>query len=116
MGDLVDRAAALERVGGDLELLQELAQLFLEDSARQLVQMRQAIAQGNGHALQQAAHALKGSVAIFGAPEAVAAAQQLEALGRTEDLGPATESLTALEEHIQRLKPALEALGHKRLA
>ena len=54
---LLDRTAALGQVGGDLDLLRELVDLFREDWPRLLNQMAEAITQGDLHQLQQNAHA-----------------------------------------------------------
>ena len=67
----LDRQLALSRVGGDHELLSEIAILFLEDGPRAVAQIQQAIEQGDARRLESAAHALKGSVANFGARAAV---------------------------------------------
>ena len=69
-----DRAAALEGLDGDEELLQDLAAVFLEDSPRLMAAVRQAVAEGDPGRLERAAHSLKGSVANFGARAASEAA------------------------------------------
>jgi HPt (histidine-containing phosphotransfer) domain-containing protein len=106
----VDRAAALERVGGDRELLKELVDLFREDCPRALQEIEDALAQGNARQLQQAAHGLKGSVGIFGATATVAAAQRLESIGQSGDLTGAAEAYDALQVQLRRLDPALDEL------
>jgi hypothetical protein len=54
---------------------------------------------------------LKSSVANFAARGTFDAALKLEMMGRQGDLRYAEEACTALEEEIERLKPALETLG-----
>ena len=49
-----DKAVALSRVGGDIELLKEIAVLFLEDYPRSLTDLRDAV-----HARFQAGAAVK---------------------------------------------------------
>ena len=80
---VLDRAAALARVGGDLDLLKEIAALFLDEYPQALVDMRKALATGDAKTIERSAHGLKGSVANFGARTAVDAAFELEQLGRT---------------------------------
>ena len=46
-GESIDRAALLERVEGDQELLGEMIQLFLGDVPQLLDAMRNALQQGN---------------------------------------------------------------------
>ena len=62
----LDKAVALDRLGGDEELLQEVAELFLEEYPPLMTQIRSAIDNGNSQELERSAHSLKGSVANFG--------------------------------------------------
>jgi len=103
----LDREAALDRVGGDLELLQEVAALFLEEYPVLLSHIRQAIDAGDALALEHSAHSLKGSVGNFGAKSANEAAFQLELAGKTRDLGRAPERLRKLETSLDNLRVAL---------
>ena len=50
-------ALALERVGGDEELLKEIAGLFLEDYPSLITKIEQAIATNDAHNLERAVHA-----------------------------------------------------------
>ena len=109
--ELLDRAQVLRRVGGDLELLKELTDIFLEECPELLSAVREAIAGRDGEALERAAHKIKGAVSNFSAHAAVEAALQLETMGREGDLTGAAPVCTALESSIERLKPALAALG-----
>jgi two-component system, sensor histidine kinase and response regulator len=77
-----DQPTALARVGGDLELLREIAVLFQEECPQALEHLRDAIARGDGPAAGRAAHGLKGSTANFGAAPAVDAALKIEQLAR----------------------------------
>jgi CheY-like chemotaxis protein/HPt (histidine-containing phosphotransfer) domain-containing protein len=106
----LDRAEALARVEGDVELLSELAGLFLEGCDDQVAGLGDAVARGDAEALRALSHSLKGAVATFGARAAFEAAQRLEALGKEGDLGAAAEAQAALAEAMRRLKPELERL------
>ena len=108
--EVFDRDATLARVDGDLEFLMELVELFLEDSPKLLSRIRDAVARGDSKALERAAHTLKGSVGNFDAKATFEAALKLENMGRNEDLSNAEEAYSALEEELERLKPALESL------
>ena len=107
MDPTVDEAEALNRVGGDRELLGELATLFLGECPRQLAGIRAALGGKDYRKLQIAAHTLKGSVATFGARAAEKSALQLEALGRSEHLAGAAELLAELERALDQLRPVL---------
>jgi CheY-like chemotaxis protein len=107
---LLDREAALERAGGDAELLGELADLFLAECPKLMAEVHQAVRAGDASRLRRSAHALKGSVSNFGAAEATAAAQHLEQMGRRQDLSGAEEAWAALQQAMRRLEPALAGL------
>ena len=77
-----DMATALERVDGDLELMTELAGLFLGECPQRMEDIRRAIGERDGPGLERAAHYFKGSVGNFGARRASEAAERLERAGR----------------------------------
>lgn len=106
----LDRQLALSRVGGDLELLREIAVLFVDECPRALAEIHAALAGDDAAKLENAAHALKGSVANFGASAAVAAALRLEHMGRTRQLGEAAETVRALEHALSIVCAELAAL------
>jgi HPt (histidine-containing phosphotransfer) domain-containing protein len=107
---LMDRATALARVGGDLELLREIAALFLDEYPRTLDDIHKALATGDAKLLEHSAHGLKGSVANFCARSAEDAAFQLEQLGRTQRLDQAPAIVSALEQALALLQAELAAL------
>ena len=102
-----DQQAALARVEGDRELLQEVAGLFCEETPELLSAMRESIAHSDSKALEQAAHSLKGTVSSFGAQAAREAACKLEVVGRDGDLARAELAYAELEREIARLIHAL---------
>jgi HPt (histidine-containing phosphotransfer) domain-containing protein len=109
-GDVLDREVALSRVGGDVELLREIAVLFLENYGTWLGELREAAARGDAKVVENTAHGLKGSVANFGAQNAVDAALVLETMGRRRDLTDVSRSVAALEAALAALRPELESL------
>jgi CheY-like chemotaxis protein/HPt (histidine-containing phosphotransfer) domain-containing protein len=112
-GDALDTTKILERIGGDRELLRELAGLFVGDCPRMLSDIQDAVRDGNAEALQKAAHALKGSVSNFGAEAAVQVAFKLEMMGRNQDMTDATQALKELEREIGRVREGLSALAQE---
>lgn len=106
----LDREMALSRAGGDIELLREIATLFLENYAQWMAEIREAATRGDAQALEHGAHGLKGSVANFGADAAVEAALELEQLGRRRNLTEVAKTLNTLELALAALRPELEAL------
>jgi HPt (histidine-containing phosphotransfer) domain-containing protein len=106
-GDILDRREALERVGGDSELLRELIAVFRADGPRLGKEITDALARGDAQKLSRTAHTLKGAVSTFGAASAEAAARQVELLAGQGDLAGAAAAVTHLDTELGRLKHAL---------
>lgn len=105
-----DYRTALDRVGGDAELLKELAQLFLEESARMLAELRAASQRADVKTIERTAHGLKGAVANFGACAATEAALRLEQLGREGNLAEVESALATLEAELAVVQAELARL------
>ena len=105
-------AAHLHRAtGGNQKLQRTLVKSFLQDAPKTLSLIRRAIAKKDAQKLASAAHALKGSISIFGAAKAVSIARELEAMGRSGHLFHAGPQFRALESEFQRIKPELQAIS-----
>jgi two-component system sensor histidine kinase/response regulator len=104
-----DKTKALENLGGDMDLLKEIIEIFLDDFPNQMKQIREGILTGDAEAVEHAAHSLKGSVANFAAKRAYDAAYRLEVLGREGNLEETNEALGDLEKEIEEMKDALDA-------
>ncbi len=107
---VIDREDLMERIGGDLELLEELLELFDEDYPELLNEIRQAILQQNGEQLKRAAHTLKGAVGNFAAIKAHQLALALEKKGEAGDFTNTPELVEQLTAAIQEFKSALKTL------
>jgi HPt (histidine-containing phosphotransfer) domain-containing protein len=105
-----DKEVALSRVGGDVELLKEIAVLFLDDYPKSLKELREAVKARDAKRVERSAHGLKGSVSNFGARPAVEAALQLETMGRAQKLVEVEQVLCSLELALAALRPELESL------
>jgi len=106
-----NRNIALERVGGDEELLREVAQIYLTEYPPLIEKIRSAVGSGDSDALQRAAHTLKGSLATLGAEPAAALALTLESKGRENTLDSAADDLLHLEEELGRVHREMHALA-----
>ncbi len=106
-----DKAEALGRIGGDEELLQELCQIFLEESPKLLQKLQQALASGDSDGVMRAAHSLKGESSYLGAGGTSQAARQFEEMGRSKDLSRAGDTLATLEREVAGLHLHLKALA-----
>lgn len=108
--ELLDRAAALARVEGDAELLSELVRVFLGEWPRLAGELRRALEDADARTLARTAHSLKGSVGNFAARRAWEATERLELMAQSGDLKSAAGACAAVEDEIERLKPALAGL------
>jgi two-component system, sensor histidine kinase and response regulator len=102
-----DPSAALKHVGGDPRLLAKLVRLYLADSARWLMELRQAVDRRDAVAVHRTGHNLKGALVHFELGGAITLAETLEFLGKNANLDGAGEALTALEAELERLQPQL---------
>jgi PAS domain S-box-containing protein len=109
-GVVIDRRALNERTGGDAEAGREVSKLFLEECPKLLVRIHEGIDAGDSHAVERAAHTLKGSVGVFGASAAVNAAFQLETAAREGRLADAPAACLTLEGELGRVESALQSL------
>jgi two-component system, sensor histidine kinase and response regulator len=110
-----EKAEALQRLGGDEDLLRELCQIFLEESPKHLQKLREAIADADAEATMRAAHNLKGELGYLGAAGAMQAAQELEDMGHQQTLSRAAEVFTLLERELSNLHIALRNSDGARL-
>jgi two-component system, sensor histidine kinase and response regulator len=105
---LWDKVEALERLGGDQELLRELCQIFLDESPKLLNQLREAIHDSDSAGVMRAAHGLKGELGYLGAAKATQAARELEDMGHEKNLSRAAEVFVVLDEAFSALHTALK--------
>ncbi|NNE43893.1 MAG: Hpt domain-containing protein [Gemmatimonadetes bacterium] len=101
----------LENVGGDRELLADIVSLFFDSSEGLVRDLRTAVAQADSDALHETAHQLKGALANVGAEAATRAAADLEQIGRRGSMTGMEDALSALEQEMTRLAPALRDLA-----
>ena len=106
----LDREAIFGLVEGDMDLLGELVELFLDSYPCQLLEIREGIEESDPARVKEAAHSLKGSIGNFHATAAIELATALELMGRNGDLSFASQKLTALETEMSLIKTALTAL------
>jgi signal transduction histidine kinase/DNA-binding response OmpR family regulator len=107
---ILDQQALLDRVGGDVEFLRQVIDVFFASWPAQLAQMQQAIAHQDSQQLQEAAHALKGAAGGLQAAATFEAALRLEQIGRAGDMSGAEPALARLEEEVRQLKLSLDEL------
>src|SRR2546422_846572 len=111
-----DREAALENVGGDEELLSEIAELWLSEGLRQLDELRSGLGAKDAAAIEQAAHSLRGSLATLGAARAAAAAGRVERAAADGELSEISEPFADFEHEVARVQPHFRRIATSRAA
>jgi len=89
-------------------LLPNLIRLFIHNAPQALMDMQKALIAADAHAIEMAAHQLKGSSAQFGARRLQSLCGQLEKIGRAGSLQSAGELLTWTERELKRVINSLE--------
>jgi HPt (histidine-containing phosphotransfer) domain-containing protein len=92
-----------ENSGGDPAVMLELAVMFLDESARQLRAIEEALRSGDGGAMQFAAHRLRGGLAIFAVDSAIQAAETVELIGSKKQLVKAPEAVAKLKNELEQI-------------
>jgi len=112
-GDILDSATLLQLVDlddGAYGLLEEMFQIFRDDTLPRIQALDEAIQAGNLEAMGDVAHAIKGASATMGAPRVRAVALALETAGRKGigDVKP-PELFAALQIEFQNAVEALQS-------
>ncbi len=93
-----DAETALHRVGGNVELLQEIGKIFFDGWGDLREQLKTALARDDEDVVSRLAHRIKGSALNLSAGEVAELAGQLEVLGlqlRLDEADPVLERLVA---------------------
>lgn len=80
----LDWSFAMDNVDQDEELLREVLDAFLIEGPQKLDEAKKAMADGDAVTLQRAAHTIKGALRIFGEPDVMQTAENLEMAGKNE--------------------------------
>lgn len=99
----LDLAQLLARVDGDEKLLKRMIATFLRDTPKRLTEIATALRKKAAGEAAALAHALKGSISIFGAEAARNYSQELQERARDGDVAAARQLLAPLNEEIANL-------------
>jgi HPt (histidine-containing phosphotransfer) domain-containing protein len=103
----IDRAAFLDRVGGDYGIMREVAATFCADLPRRMAAIHAAIELGNAQEVERAAHSLRGAAGVIGAARAAEIAGRLESEARAGSLDAAPVLYRQLDSETARVLSAL---------
>ena len=109
--ETLDEVGLMNLVGGNRELVGELAGIFLEDLEPRVTEITTAVLERDAPRLMAGAHALRGSAGSLKAGIVSAAAGVLEKMGRSGELGGVQQALTELNAALVSLRPRLVLLA-----
>jgi len=107
---VLDRENLMNRVNGDLSLLKDLSDLYLEEYPQRLKDVRNAIKQSDFSTIRNAVHNLKGVYLNFGSDKAAEVAKEMEKLANSDDLEAISKMYNELEICSSELQNALESM------
>jgi HPt (histidine-containing phosphotransfer) domain-containing protein len=107
----IDRDLLIERLGGDEELLADVARLFFLDCPERLAAIRTALDDHDAERIRTTAHALKGAAGALSAQGLFDAARTLERMGAEGRLEAAEAVWRGLSVEAANVISALRELG-----
>ena len=106
-----DRHGVLERLGGNLEFLKEMADMFMETAPNLVQKIGIAVDEGNAESLWEQAHTLRGACATIGARSLHALALQIETAAKDRQLGDLRAKFERLGQEFDKLNHELAGLA-----
>lgn len=99
----INKAKALELLGGDEEMFAEICQLFLQHAPNQVQAIEQYLSAKDYENLSRVAHSLKSSAGSVGAEALRALAEQLEKDAKSANLEQVSPILQSLKDEFTRV-------------
>lgn len=106
---IFDYRGAMERMGHDAQLFQDMVDYLHRDGPRWLDEVKSAAAAGDLPRVQYRAHSLKGLISNFGAARAWHAAAALEELARARRSDGLPSAVETLSDTLAELMDALSS-------
>ncbi|WP_435011571.1 response regulator [Tundrisphaera lichenicola] len=104
-----DRRAALENLGGDSELLDEVVGLFLDDCPRLLGAIHEALGSGDSATLERLTHTVSGVASNFAAKSIAEPALKLQVMSKSGNLAGAGVIEGELARAVERFREEVGA-------
>lgn len=105
----------LRQMDGDLSLMEEVIEIFLNETPKRLKKIQRALEMGDLKGLEREAHALKGSAGSLGARQLEERAKKLQSASREGHLEEARRLLEPLRHEVIKLQGQLAQILSKRL-
>ncbi len=105
---LFDRTAFLERINGNVDLMQRVIKVYIEKTPEQLQELKEALRDGDAARIRLLGHAVKGASANIEAPLLKETAYKIECAGKSADLSEVEPLISSFEEIFSRLKATVD--------
>jgi len=102
--NIFDRNSLMDRVGGNEAILENIVQLFLKETPKQIGDLEARLASNNMEEATNVAHSIKGSAGNFGATQMREVAYSLEKYCRDNHIEKANEAFIELKGCFDTLK------------
>ena len=107
---VVNAEEVLVKCGNDIKLVHELCKLFVEESARLMRALGDAVVNRDAGAMKRATHSLRGSTQFFSSGPAVETLKQLEAIACSGSLNEADHAFSRLVQQMNEVREATARL------
>ena len=107
--EIFDRAALLDRVGGDEKFFNEIVELFFCEAPELIDSIQKAIEENDRVELHRNAHTLKGSAGNMSAKELQQLALQLEKISKEGDLLYAKQLLDEIKNRYEKFRQQINS-------
>jgi CheY-like chemotaxis protein len=107
--DDIDWSRGKETTGNDEDLLKEVIAALLAETPKYLDDIRRAADAGNAADLNNAVHALKGTIRVIAVDELIDLGQEIEIQAHEGNLDALDSRIRELDSRVRRLFPALRA-------
>jgi len=97
----------LHRIDGDVELLKEVIEIFLEDTPGLLTNLYAGIKSGDTVAVERAVHTLKGATANISAKRLQQLSQQVQLILKNNNVAYLVQFIDDFEENYEKLDQVL---------
>jgi len=111
MENVLDLAEAMTNLDGDVELLQEIMEIFLETAEGQFAAIQSGIESGDVKQVAVDSHGLKGGAANFCAKSFVGSALKLELKAKEGNLDGARDLLDDMQEAFRELQDVAKVIN-----
>lgn len=105
---ILDKQSALERIEDDLELYEEICEIFREDVPRIIAELKSSFACNDIPTATRHAHSIKSAAANIGATNLSESARSAENALRDGDLESVSTIFSELDSNLSKVLAALE--------